>query len=86
VSKRVNIVLHPWPRNDQEPPWFDGTRFAVVARFVPMSPVDDLPADAALIEIPIAKDRKLRALYLVRDPKIDQCIATGEWRVSPIRP
>ncbi len=86
VSKRVNIVLHPWPRSDVEQFWTDYTRPAVVARYVPMSPVEDLPADASIIEIPIANDRKLRALYLVRDEKIDQCIAAGQWRVLSIRP
>jgi len=86
VSRGVNLVIHPWPRSDPEQFWFDYTRAAVVARYVPLSPVAGLPEDAAIIEIPIAKDRKLRALYLVRDPKVDQCIAAGEWRVLPIRP
>ena len=86
VSKRVNIVLHPWRRSDPERLWFDYTRPAVVARYVPMSPVEDLPLDASTIEIPIAKDRKLRALYLVRDPKNDACIAAGDWPVLSIRP
>ena len=47
---------------------------------------EDLPASAEIIEIPIAPDRKLRALYLVRDPKLDRCIAAGGWRVFPIHP
>ena len=84
VSQRVNIVLHPWRRSDPERLWSDYTRAAVVARYVPLSPVEDLPEDAAMIEIPIAKDRQLRALYLVRDAKVDQCIADGGWRVLPI--
>ena len=84
VSQHVNIVLHPWRRSDPERLWSDYTRAAVVARYVPFSLVEDLPEDAAIIEIPIAKDRQLRALYLVRDAKVDQCIAIGGWRVLSI--
>jgi hypothetical protein len=86
VSKHVNIVLHPWPRSDPDRFWLDYTREGVVNRYVPLSHAEDLPEGASIIEIPIAKDRKLRALYLVRDAKVDQCIATGGWRVLPIRP
>ena len=84
VRQHVNIVLHPWRRSDPERFWTDYTRAAVVARYVPFSPVEDLPEDASIIEIPIGMDRQLRALYLVRDERVDQCIAAGGWRVLPI--
>jgi hypothetical protein len=86
VSKRANIVLHPWARSDSEQLWSDYTRPLTVNRYVPLSRPEDLPADAEIIEIPIAPDRKLRALYLVRDPKVDRCIVAGGWRVFPIHP
>ncbi|AKV01378.1 acyltransferase 3 [Labilithrix luteola] len=86
VSKQVNIVLHPWPRSDPDRFSLDYTRQGVANRYVPLSRGEELPKDASIIEIPIAKDRPLRALYLVRDAKVDQCIASGGWRVLPIRP
>ncbi|MDB4944892.1 MAG: acyltransferase 3 [Labilithrix sp.] len=84
VSQHVNIVLHPWRRSDPERSWTDYTRAAVVARYVPLSAVEELPEDASIIEIPVAPDRHVRALYLVRDAHVDQCIAAGGWRVLPI--
>jgi hypothetical protein len=86
VSQRVNVVVHPWRRSDPERLLNEYTRATVVARYVPFSSASDLPEDAAIIEIPVARDRRLRALYLVRDAKIDQCIAAGGWRVLPIAP
>ena len=62
------------------------SRAVAANRYVPLSRAEDLPASAEIIEIPIAPDRKLRALYLVRDPKLDRCIAAGGWRVFPIHP
>ena len=85
VRQHVNIVLHPWARFDPEQFTSDYTRAHVMARYVPLSSPDELPPDASMIEIPIAKDRKLRALYLVHDAKVDACIAAGNWRVLPIR-
>ena len=85
VSKEVNIVLHPWARLDPERTFVDYTRANVAARYAPLSSPDEVPADASIIEIPIAKDRKLRALYLVHDPKVDACIAAGKWLELPVR-
>ena len=84
VSQHVNIVLHPWRRSDPDRLATEYTRAAVVARYVPFSPVEDLPLDSAIIEIPVAPDRRVRALYLVRDARVDRCIAEGGWRVLPI--
>lgn len=86
VSKHVNIVLHPWARSDPDRFSLDYRRQDVATRYVPLSHGEELPEDASIIEIPIAKDRLLRALYLVRDAKVDACIASGGWRVLPIRP
>ena len=86
IARRANIVLHPWARSDPEAMFFDYTRALAANRYVPLSQPEDLPVDAEIIEIPIANDRKLRALYLVRDPAVDRCISEGGWRVLPIRP
>lgn len=86
LNRRANLVVHPWARGDGEQLISEYDRAAVVSRYIPLSHPEDLPADAVVIEIPIAPDRRLRALYLVRDPAVDRCIELGRWRVLPIRP
>lgn len=86
VSNRVNLVLNPFLWSDVEGDSLEYRRAMVMDRYVPFGRREELPADASIVEIPIRADRKLRVLYLVRDPGIDRCIAAGGWGQFAIRP
>ena len=47
---------------------------------------ETVPADARVIDLPLDRHRTLRALYLIRNPQIDELIARRVERACPVGP
>jgi hypothetical protein len=86
VEREVNLVLgQPWLRRAGKPP---RTRypFAHLRELHALvgERARDFPPSASMVEIPMAGDRVLVALYLLPHPDVDRAIAERGWRRIPI--
>jgi hypothetical protein len=84
VRQKVNVVVgHPWTLPDGEAP---GTAtFEDVRRlWVQAEGPEELPADAAMLEIPVSRRYRLIALYLTPCEAVDRAIREHGWRRIPV--
>jgi len=44
----------------------------------------DLPAGARIVEIPMDDGRRIVALYLTREPRIERAVSSGRWHSAPL--
>ncbi|MCL2449837.1 MAG: hypothetical protein FWD17_12890 [Polyangiaceae bacterium] len=86
AGQRVTFVIHPWARRDPVESSLSAYGPEQIRRYVPQSDIRELPPDAEIVELPVAPDRPLRALYLVRNPYVDQMIRERGWRTFPCLP
>ena len=86
LDRRVNLVLaHPITVDIHAPGAAFAASRAALLRFVPMlSDHDRLPEAARVVEIPISATRKLLALYLTRNPRVDAALERHHWRAHAL--
>lgn len=83
VARRVNLLIgHPWMRPQADTAAH--TLAEVLARPFIRGAAADLPADAAVLEMPMPFDQKLIVVYLTRHAAVETAIVRQGWRCYPL--
>lgn len=85
VSRKVNLVLgHPQILEEARDPC-ESYEPSELAKFGMLDATDEtIPGDARVIDLPLGGQRVLRALYLTRDPRLDEVVARVATRNCPV--
>jgi arabinofuranosyltransferase len=86
VDQDVHLVIGlPWVLPAGSPAR-EAYRFDELARLYLIDAAPrQVPAEAAMVEIPMSDDRHLAALYLQPHPDVEAAIERGDWRRVPLR-
>lgn len=85
VERDVHLVIGQ-PDYDAVQPGRTDYRLSELVGLYPVADLNDLPADARVIEIPLIRDQVWRVIYLTEDPSVDAAIERNGWDVFPIDP
>ena len=81
TARGVNILIGQplLVGTNSRPPTFKNLREAIMYFNIPIQPGDVMPDGSRLIEIPVDAKHKLRAIYLMPNPALDEVIRKNNW-------
>ncbi len=83
LRREVNLLVQPFGKGDplEHIPFFNQDW---LQRFLPGLKTSALPKDASVMELPISEHRRLRVLYLRKNPVVEAAIAQYGWTTVPL--
>ena len=83
VDRGVALVVGQ-PSWEEADPTRTSYRLSEMVRFYPVADLNELPAEASVIEIPLTGEKVWRVIYLTPHDRVDAAIAERGWAVFPV--